>query len=71
MVPRIAPGLVVNASLGSMRLALESVPDSEASGSSQCVTRAMPQSMTRTSPKPPSMTFAGFRSRWITPRECA
>ena len=30
-------------------------------------TFARPQSMTCTSPNAPTMTFAGFRSRWITP----
>ncbi len=35
------------------------------------VDRAKPQSITSTSPKSPSMTFSGFRSRWITPREWA
>ena len=30
-------------------------------------TLARPQSMTWTSPNAPTMTFAGFRSRWMTP----
>ena len=30
-------------------------------------TLASPQSMTWTSPNAPTMTFAGFRSRWMTP----
>ena len=34
-------------------------------------TLARPQSITWTSPKAPTMTLAGFRSRWITPRACA
>ncbi len=34
-------------------------------------TFASPQSMTWTSPNEPTMTFDGFRSRWITPRACA
>ena len=34
-------------------------------------TLARPQSMTCTSPNAPTMTFDGFRSRWITPRLCA
>jgi len=34
-------------------------------------TLASPQSMICTSPKAPTMMLAGFRSRWITPRECA
>src|SRR5262245_50929593 len=33
--------------------------------------RARPQSITYTSPKLPTITFAGFRSRWITPLWCA
>ena len=33
--------------------------------SSWCL--ATPQSMTRTSPKDPTITFSGFRSRWMTP----
>src|SRR5882672_1071007 len=32
---------------------------------------ARPQSITRTSPKGPTMMFAGFRSRWRTPRALA
>ena len=31
---------------------------------------AMPQSITSTSPKGPSMMFCGFRSRWMTPCAC-
>ena len=31
-------------------------------------TLARPQSMTCTSPNAPTMTFDGFRSRWMTPR---
>ena len=34
-------------------------------------TLARPQSMTCTSPKLPTMTFAGLRSQWMTPREWA
>ena len=34
-------------------------------------TLARPQSITCTSPKLPTITFDGFRSRWITPRACA
>jgi hypothetical protein len=34
-------------------------------------TLASPQSMTWTSPKPPTMMFNGFMSRWITPRAWA
>ena len=34
-------------------------------------TFAKPQSTTSTSPKLPSITLAGFRSRWITPRAWA
>ena len=34
-------------------------------------TLASPQSITWTSPNAPSMTFDGFRSRWITPRAWA
>ena len=34
-------------------------------------TWARPQSITYTSPKRPTMMFAGFRSRWITFFECA
>ena len=34
-------------------------------------TLARPQSITWTSPKLPTMTFDGFRSRWITPRAWA
>ncbi len=34
-------------------------------------TLANPQSITCTSPKPPTMMFEGLRSRWITPRACA
>jgi len=30
-----------------------------------------PQSITWTSPKAPTITFEGFMSRWITPREWA
>ncbi len=32
---------------------------------------ARPQSMTMVSPKPPTMTFEGFRSRWMTRWLCA
>ena len=35
------------------------------------ITLAKPQSTTWTSPKLPIITFAGLRSRWITPRACA
>ena len=31
-------------------------------------TLATPQSITWTSPKLPTITFDGFKSRWITPR---
>ena len=34
-------------------------------------TLASPQSITWTSPKEPTMTFDGFKSRWITPRAWA
>ena len=34
-------------------------------------TLARPQSITCTSPKEPTITFDGFRSRWITPRAWA
>ena len=34
-------------------------------------TLARPQSITWTSPKLPTMTLLGFKSRWITPRACA
>ena len=34
-------------------------------------TLARPQSITWTSPKRPTITFDGFRSRWITPRAWA
>ena len=34
-------------------------------------TLASPQSITWTSPKLPTITFDGFRSRWITPRAWA
>jgi len=34
-------------------------------------TLARPQSITWTSPKLPTMTFDGLRSRWITPRAWA
>ncbi len=34
-------------------------------------TLARPQSITWTSPKLPTITFDGFRSRWITPRAWA
>ena len=34
-------------------------------------TRASPQSITYTSPKRPTMTLAGLRSRWMTPLACA
>ncbi len=34
-------------------------------------TLARPQSITCTSPNEPTITFEGFRSRWITPRAWA
>jgi hypothetical protein len=34
-------------------------------------TLARPQSMTCTSPKEPTITLDGFRSRWMTPRAWA
>ena len=34
-------------------------------------TFASPQSITYVSPKRPTMMLAGFRSRWMTPFECA
>src|SRR6266511_3858757 len=34
-------------------------------------TLASPQSMTWTSPNAPTITFDGFRSRWMTPFACA
>ena len=40
-------------------------------GAAAARTLARPQSMTWTSPKAPTMTFDGFRSRWITPRAWA
>ena len=59
----------------------ESIADAAAVASSPAVgspgpaagprTLARPQSMTWTSPNAPTMTFAGFRSRWITPRPWA
>ena len=39
-----------------------------AAGSSSATALARPQSSTSTSPKAPTMTLAGFRSRWMTPR---
>ena len=44
-----------------------------AATSPSCVAsvRASPQSITYTSPKSPTITFSGFRSRWITPLRCA
>jgi hypothetical protein len=53
------------------------VPPVVASGSASAPapgpdsTFASPQSITWTSPNFPTMTFAGFRSRWMTPLECA
>jgi hypothetical protein len=35
------------------------------------VSLATPQSITRTSPKSPTMMLAGFKSRWMTPRAWA
>jgi hypothetical protein len=43
-------------------------PGSAAAASRRPRTLASPQSMTWTSPKAPTMTLAGLRSRWITPR---
>ena len=40
-------------------------------GSARPTALANPQSTTSASPCSPTMMFAGFRSRWITPRECA
>ena len=34
-------------------------------------TLANPQSITCTSPNAPTITFSGFRSRWMTPLLCA
>lgn len=41
--------------------------DSAPSRSRLASTLASPQSMTWTSPNAPTITFDGFRSRWITP----
>ena len=46
-----------------------SAPPGSTSG--RPTTLARPQSTSSVSPKLPSMTLAGLRSRWITPRECA
>ena len=59
----------------TVRMALESSRPRRALTSSATPpwssTLASPQSITWTSPKPPTITFDGFRSRWTTPREWA
>jgi hypothetical protein len=35
------------------------------------IRRAIPQSIKKTCPNSPTMTFAGFTSQWMTPRLCA
>ena len=52
-----------------LRSIMSWMPSPPASGSPASF--ASPQSMTSTSPNSPTMMFSGFRSRWMTPRECA
>jgi len=42
-------------------------PSTDGPSAFRSSTLASPQSMTWTSPKAPTMTFSGFRSRWMTP----
>ena len=59
---------VVDRRVCGLRLALRAPLVGDAAAGS---TLARPQSTTCTSPKAPTMMFAGFRSRWITPRAWA
>src|SRR5439155_510630 len=81
-VPRIAPDSVPPGVIRPGRLSVAGPPAGSparmpvVSPRSDMVTGsasslASPQSMTWTSPNSPTMTFDGFRSRWMTPREWA
>ena len=52
-------------------LVVSSDPASDGGAADSPRTFARPQSMTCTSPNAPTMTFAGFKSRWMTCRLCA
>ena len=69
-VPSTAPARVSAVSPASP-VSVAPPPPLPPLASASPTTRAMPQSSTYTSPYPPSITFAGLRSRWITPRACA
>ena len=73
-VPSTTPGLRVRprspaerADLGELGVVPSRVGSRSAAAPALASTLARPQSMTWTSPKLPTMTFAGFRSRWMTP----
>ena len=65
-VPRMAPTIV--RSLGDTGLC-DTRPSSPSKGpwAASRSLRARPQSMSITSPKRPTITLAGFKSRWMTP----
>ena len=76
-VPRTDPGRdsITSEPSRQVRMADASSPAETARSSSATPpwssTLARPQSITWTSPKLPTMTFDGLRSRWITPFEWA
>ena len=67
-VPRIEPVWVFKA----LPPRADRISPSELENASvRPTTFASPQSMTNTSPKSPTITFSGLRSRCTTPRLCA
>jgi hypothetical protein len=65
-VPRALPGSVSDDPLDDGAIVC-----SPTAGSARPMAFASPQSATSVSPCLPRMMLAGFRSRWITPREWA
>ena len=79
-MPITAPSMVTSGESGeverswsrSVSIAFPVVPWMRRSWTSlRLITRARPQSITYVSPNCPTITLAGFRSRWITPFWCA
>jgi hypothetical protein len=67
-VPTAVPATVARPSADAGRKVASSLPGPP---SGRPITLARPQSTSSVSPNAPSITLAGLRSRWITPRLCA
>ena len=65
-MPSVLPGSVSDEPLDEGAIVC-----SPADGSARPTALASPQSTTSVSPCLPTMMLAGFKSRWITPREWA